>query len=127
MSFKPFLAAQGDILLRRVDIPLSKVKPKSEIARDPDGAIVAARGEVSGHRHAIYGGGSDVMFFRDDGLAHAASSPPGDLYIGHILVGRAEGVPMQHEEHGAIHLEKGVYEVRRQQEWTAEKARIVAD
>ena len=113
--------AQGDVLLERVaDASVSGAVAKP----DADGAVVLARGEVTGHRHAFYGSG--VVMFRDDALAR--DIPP-ELYVGHIVVsdGPAE---LRHEEHDTIALPAGTYRVRRQREFNpgpSEQARIVAD
>jgi hypothetical protein len=111
--------AQGDVILERVpDAPVTGtiVKP------DPDKAVVLARGEVTGHRHAFYGGG--VAMFRDDGLARDI---PAELYIGHIKIGGKKEAKLRHEEHDTISLPPGNYRVRRQREFDAGEARVVAD
>jgi hypothetical protein len=109
--------AQGDIILERV----ADAAPSEPINVDPDGAVVLARGEVTGHRHAFYGG---AVMFRDDALAR--DLPP-QLYLGHIKIADRGGATLKHEEHDAIKLPKGTYRVRRQREWDAGAARIVAD
>jgi hypothetical protein len=121
------LYAQGDII-----IELVKAEPKAaakvgkadgrETGIDPDGSVVLARGEVTGHRHR-FTGDSGVALFRDDALARDV---PSELYIGHVKVGAA-GADLVHEEHDTISLPAGTYCIRRQREWTAEKARVVAD
>ena len=119
------LYAQGDIIIELVD-----QKPKTKIGAasptsagtDPDGSIVLARGEVTGHRHR-FDANAGVTMFRDDALAREV---PDGLYIGHVKVG-AKGAELLHEEHGTISLPKGTYRIRRQREWTAEQARIVED
>lgn len=108
--------AQGDILLERVD----DAKTGAEINRDPDGAVVLARGEVTGHRHAFMSG---AVMFRDDGLARDIA--PG-LYLGHVTIASG-GAALRHEEHGTIDLPAGTYRVRRQREFDAGEARLVAD
>lgn len=109
--------AQGDIILERVgDAPAA-----SPINVDPDGAVVLACGEVTGHRHAFYGGG--VTMFRDDALARDV---PASLYIGHVTIADG-GADLKHEEHATIALPSGTYRIRRQREWTAGDARVVAD
>lgn len=111
--------AQGDIVLERVDdqAPTGKL-----VARDPDGAVVLARGEVTGHRHAFYG--ANVVMFRDDALAR--DMPP-ELYVGHVRV-KDDSARLEHEEHAAITLPRGTYRVRRQREFDGlESARVVSD
>jgi hypothetical protein len=111
--------AQGDIVLERVEDQPATGKL---VARDLDGAVVLARGEVTGHRHAFYQG--NVVMFRDDGLAR--DLPP-ELYVGHIRI-KSESVQLRHEEHAAITLPRGTYRVRRQREFDGlEAARVVSD
>lgn len=118
MSKKKIVYAQGDVLLERVD----DVKPSGEINInvDPDGAVVLGRGEVTGHRHAFYDRG--VTMFRDDALARDV---PSGLYIGHVKV--EAPTALKHEEHSKIDLPAGTYRVRRQREFNAGEARLVAD
>ena len=112
------LYAQGDILLERV----ADAKPTNPINVDPDGAVVLARGEVTGHRHAFYGG---ATMFRDDALARDI---PAQLYLGHIKIADKGGAELRHEEHGTIDISAGTYRVRRQREFDAvQQSRIVAD
>ena len=101
------LYAQGDVVLELVE----DATPSNLLPIDADGAVVLARGELTGHRHAFYGGG--VTLFRDDSLAREV--PPA-LYIGHVKVS-AHCADLQHEEHATIALPVGTYRVRRQQEW----------
>lgn len=116
------LYAQGDVILERVDdVPIpASARP---VATDPDGAVVLARGEVTGHRHAFYAAGGEVTMFRDDGLG---SGMPAELYVGHVKI-EVPTAKLQHEEHGTIELPKGLYRIRRQREFNAGEMRIVAD
>jgi len=92
------------------------------VERDADGAVVLARGEVTGHRHAFHGG--NVVMFRDDALAR---DMPSELYVGHIRV-KGESADLRHEEHDTITLPKGTYRVRRQREFDGlEAARVLED
>jgi hypothetical protein len=111
--------AQGDIVLELVE---DCVLSGDVVDRDDDGAVVLARGEVTGHRHAFYGG--NVVMFRDDALAR---DMPAELYVGHIRV-RGDSAELRHEEHSTITLPKGTYRVRRQREYDGlETMRVVAD
>jgi hypothetical protein len=101
------LYAQGDILLELVD----DAAPNNLLANDADGAVVLARGELTGHRHAFHSG--EVVLFRDEALARAV---PLALYIGHIKIS-SPSADLQHEEHATITLPAGTYQVRRQREW----------
>jgi hypothetical protein len=103
------LYAQGDIILERVD----DTDPVTPVRSDQDGAVVLARGELTGHRHAFYGQG--VMMFRDDALAR---DMPSYLYLGHVRID-VPSAELRHEEHATIELPAGTYRVRRQREWDA--------
>lgn len=109
--------AQGDILIERV----ADAVESEPINVDPDGAVVLARGEVTGHRHAFYAG---AMMFRDDALARDI---PAELYLGHVKIAAKGGAELRHEEHDTIKLPKGTYRIRRQREFDAGEARLVAD
>ena len=111
------LFAQGDLLIERVDdiLPCGTI-----LTAAGDGAMVLAEGEVSGHRHALYG---EVAMFRDDSLAW--DIPP-ELYVGHVRV-QGPSARLEHDEHDAISLPRGTYRVRRQRELEPRDARIVAD
>lgn len=114
---KRMFYAQGDILIERVaDVPAG-----NPVNVDLDGAVVLARGEVTGHRHAFYGG---AMMFRDDALAR---DMPSELYLGHVKIAANGGAELRHEEHDTIRLPKGTYRIRRQREFDAGEARLVAD
>ena len=113
------MVRQGDILLELVEAASDAGQP---IGNDPDGAVVLARGEVTGHRHALYGG--SVTMFRDEALARDMSDA--SLYVGHVVIERDDAA-LTHEEHDAIPLARGVWRVRRQREFDAAQARIVAD
>ncbi len=110
---------QGDVCIERVaDAPVSGPL----VPPHPDGAVVLAEGEVTGHRHAFYGGA--VTLFRDDGLAR---DMPSGLYIGHLIVSDPDA-RLAHEEHDTITLPQGTYRVRRQREFEERAAtRLVED
>jgi len=101
---------QGDVLLVRVE-GLFATKGK-KLARE-DGRIVLAHGEVTGHAHAIEAEGAD-LYEAADGKR--------------FLEVRGATATLSHEEHGAIMLDPGVYEVRRQREYVPQAPpRRVAD
>lgn len=82
-----------------------------EIQRDERGRIVLAEGELTGHAHAIADEGAVLM---SDGERIAVLS-----------VERA--VTLTHEEHRALEVAPGEWEVRRQREHTIFGPRRVAD
>lgn len=100
---------QGDLLFIR----LGKARRAAE---HPDGAVLA-RGEATGHAHAIAPedlAGCEV--FVDDRGRLVVNVAPG------------AGVSVRHEEHGTVTLDPGIWEVRRQREYDAEREwRRIAD
>lgn len=98
------LYRQGDILIRKVrSIPGQTTKRASGIL---------AFGEVTGHCHKL------------DNLEAAEVLEVGtDMY----LRVSDEGVRIVHDEHSAIALSAGNYEVVRQREYSPEAIRNVAD
>ena len=102
---------QGDVLLIAVDSLPAHLSP---VPLD-NGRTVLAYGEVTGHAHAIW---SDrVQFFREDGSGR-----------GFIQVHGSGPVALSHEEHTAIPLDPGTYEVVRQREYEPKaRPRAVAD
>jgi hypothetical protein len=102
------LCAQGDILVERVaDAPVSGRTLRVADAAGAAGAVVVAEGELSGHRHTLFG---CVTLYRDDGLARDI---PDNLYIGHVQV-TGPAARLEHDEHTAIELPPGTYRLRRQ-------------
>ncbi|MEU3777714.1 hypothetical protein AB0F11_31860 [Streptomyces sp. NPDC032472] len=105
---------QGDVLI--VPIAESAVPPHAadapEEPRDGRGRMVLARGEVTGHAHAVLGPGRLVR--------EAGSFGPQLLHL-------PDGGRVVHEEHAAIPLPKGWYRVVRQREYVPGAVRMVAD
>jgi hypothetical protein len=97
---------QGDVLIERVEkIPTGLAKQK------PDGRIILAHGEVTGHHHSV-----------DADAADWWKEGNGDHYLDVRSV-----TEVVHQEHGAISLAPGKYRVRRQREYSPEAIRNVAD
>lgn len=96
---------QGDVLIAVVDtIPADAV-------RRPD--VVLAEGEITGHRHRI----------QDETTAELWTALDGLLYLKVI----AETATLVHDEHGPITLQRGLYRVWRQREYTPQAFRTVYD
>lgn len=105
-----FQAHQGDVYLRQV-----KSVPKTVMPVEfKNGPVILAYGEVTGHCHAIHT--PKVAMFRDDGGG-------GGTFI-NVPAG---GASLTHEEHGAIAIPPGDYEVVVQSSYTPEAIRNVAD
>lgn len=105
------LAAQGDVLIRRVDDRGDALTPI------PDSGYPVVRGEVGRNTHAVYGAG-----FYDP----ASGGSQGDLLLGVLTVPVGGQVLLSHPEHGGFLIEPGTYELRRQRE-QADEIRMVAD
>jgi hypothetical protein len=104
--------AQGDVLLLRVaDVERADLGTFSS-------PVILAEGEVTGHRHAFYGG---AVMFRDDALAGNVTS---ELYIGHVKIAAGGAVlehgsgPGQRGDHDPINIPPGTYIALRQREYT---------
>lgn len=94
---------QGDVFLVRVPkIPKDAAPEK--------GPIILAHGEVTGHAHRV--------------KSRSAKMFSG---AGRRFLQASKAVAVEHEEHGTIELEPGVYEVRIQREYSPEAIRNVAD
>ncbi|WP_157245220.1 hypothetical protein [Nonomuraea typhae] len=93
---------QGDILILPVaeDSVPEHVRSTPPEARDARGRLVLALGEATGHAHAIPGPGTLVLERDGGGFLHLPS-----------------GGRLVHEEHSAIALPKGWFQVVRQREY----------
>lgn len=115
---------QGDVCFEPVTDGRVAGRPVPPAA---DGGFVVALGELTGHKHAVYG--ADVEHFQSDTVPSANGA---DLIIGHIRIGPA-GAVLRHEEHAPVTLPPGLYRVRRQREYDDRRearfgsSRLVAD
>jgi hypothetical protein len=96
---------QGDVLLKRI-----KLIPRDAQSTANNGSVVLARGEVTGHAHAI------------TSLACALF-----LYGNRRFLQVNEESILTHQEHGPITIPAGNFEVIIQREYTPEEIRNVAD
>ncbi len=98
---------------RQGDIFISQVSEMPEESRNrPLPNAILAHGELTGHSHRIENPQTAALFAGD-----------GCLYL-HVL---AEIARIVHDEHSAIALERGLYRVWRQREYTPQRAVIVQD
>ena len=107
------LAAQGDVLFRRIE-----VLPDAVVERQMDGPIVVARSET-GHHHVI-----------EDPTVTVFEKAERDPLICYLRVdGDFADVQhlRSHDTHETLRLRRGTWEVRRQCEWAPEGMRSVAD
>jgi len=106
------MVRQGDVLL----VPVKSIP--TDLKSDNRPKCILAYGEVSGHHHRFEGG--KVTAFYKEGDA-------GEPISGGMLRGSAtdvrfisvpkDGAALVHEEHDAIQVAPGTYEVRRQREF----------
>jgi hypothetical protein len=89
---------QGDVCIIKVDILPVSAKKQSR----PKDRLVLEYGEVTGHAHAI----QDI--------------DKCDMYLEGTrrFLEVCYAVPLTHEEHDTIILEPGVYEIKRQRQWS---------
>lgn len=107
-------AAQGDLLVRRIDnLPkgLKKIKPEK-------GKYVLAHSET-GHHHVVKSNPGVECFMGDDPL------------VSYMTVIDQTEVVLEHlrnfDKHESILVKGGTYEIRRQREYVPEGYRRVAD
>jgi hypothetical protein len=102
------LIRQGDLLLVPVRVP-------SLVSAVRSGRLVLAEGEATGHAHVV-----------DDERASLHRVRGNDTWF--LRVEDGEPVLLVHEEHDALSVLPGVYEVRRQREYVPrEVSRWVRD
>lgn len=114
------LVRQGDVLL----VPVDRVPAG---ARDvtPADRVVLAEGEATGHAHVVEGGGARLLSWRE---RQPARFRPGTPVLTYLTVPAGSSALLVHEEHDAIPIASGLYEVRRQREYLPGRAsRRVAD
>jgi hypothetical protein len=95
---------QGDVLL----VPIAAV-PEGAKPLHPE-RLVIAEGEVTGHVHELVGGEVELFEGAEAVFVKIMASPE-----------------WRHAEHATQTIEPGIYEVRRQREYTPEAFRQVAD
>jgi hypothetical protein len=104
--FKEFMMwRQGDVLFAKIETIPDSIQRRAD--------LVLAEGEVTGHRHRI----------QDEATAELWAGQDGLLYLKVI----ADEATVIHDEHAAIRLERGLYRVWQQREYTPEKPRPVYD
>lgn len=94
---------QGDVLVRRVNS-----LPNEAVQLQTEGPVILARGEATGHAHAL----EEADLFRDDER----------LYV---VLGRETS--LTHEEHDTVRLGPGIWEVLRQRSYEPRGNRLAAD
>ncbi|MGH9203904.1 MAG: hypothetical protein ACRD2A_21975 [Vicinamibacterales bacterium] len=97
----------GDVFLIQVRVvPTGLVR----VPRDASGRIILARGETTGHAHAIQDQDAEMLW-----------DP--ELEERFLEVLRDSGVKLSHEEHDPLVVPRGVYRVFRQREYEPNEER----
>lgn len=110
---------QGDVLLELV-----AALPKGAKDVSPEGRIVLAYGEVTGHAHAVYQEPDvDARHDTPTGKLPARLWDAGAERFLQVI----EKTALRHEEHAAVPLEPGIYRVTTQREYSPEEIRRVSD
>lgn len=105
-------ARQGDVMVERV-----RAGKWAAINGD---RVILAYGEATGHCHEVLA--DDPMLETDVPAAQLFEAPDGTRYL---LVVRA--CQLVHQEHGAIPLASGTYQVTRQRQYSPQAIRPVED
>ena len=100
---------QGDVLLCAID----RIPPEAKPAPTNGDRVIVALGELTGHAHAF--AAAEAQLFQEK------SSRRSFLVIGE------KGARLCHEEHAAILVPTGHYELRRQREYTPKMPSLVGD
>jgi hypothetical protein len=100
---------QGDVLIEPLPAGTRIPDGASAVPRD-QGRVVLAYGERTGHAHAIHDEEALLLAFGDERFLKLGAS-----------------VMLRHEEHDAIPLPAGDYEVIQQREYSPEAIRNVRD
>ena len=106
------LLRQGDVIL----IPVNEIPQNTKPVPREAGRVVLAHGEITGHHHSIV----------DDGAELVTAEHANELRVW-LSVTAAEPVALTHQEHDTILVDPGLYEVRRQREYSPEALRNVQD
>lgn len=101
----------GDVVLITRPIP----DAATETSR---GRLTLAEGEVTGHAHVI--DHPDAILLTVPASLEAAEPAAPVTTLTFLRVLAAAGVELTHEEHAALVIPPGEYEVLRQREWTDE-------
>lgn len=112
------ICAQGDVLIRRVaEIPASATPVPAE-----NGSIIVTHSET-GHHHSM------VLDRKDGAPSVEMFSATDNPLLAWIKVNRPTSLDhlRPHDTHESIMFQPGIYEVRRQREYTPEGWRRVED
>ena len=103
---------QGDVLI----VPCKSIPATASIALPEAGRLIVARGEATGHHHS-FPWMRGATLFRDDGAGSGGAQ----------YVKVEQETPLEHQEHTALVVAPGVYEVRIQRTMASGLVRRVED
>jgi len=110
-------AAQGDLFIRRIDSLPKDVKPMEH----ENGSFIVAHSET-GHNHVIEKKPNVSMFISDDSMVSylqvVEALDEVEVFIEHLR---------SFDTHEPISISPGIYEIRRQREYTPEGWKRVED
>ncbi|HUY10572.1 MAG TPA: hypothetical protein VMW80_14215 [Candidatus Dormibacteraeota bacterium] len=89
---------QGDVLVERVR---RRTLPKGTFVAPRQGRLILAYGEATGHHHSVAVADGEMV----ETAAHE------------VFLQIMKTTDLQHQEHGSLRLDKGVYKVTIQQEY----------
>lgn len=112
---------QGDVLLKKISVDPKDIPEGATDVTPKDGRIVLAYGEVTGHAHAF--AEPEVKAGKLKALSKTGVWDPSAERFIQVL----EKTALTHEEHSPVELDKGIYEVVQQREYSPEEIRRVAD
>lgn len=97
------LIRQGDVLL----VPVHRIPEGAKLEKKRK---TVAYGEVTGHHHDLVGTEVEIYALEDQLFAKVG-----------------QDVQITHQEHSALAVDEGLYEIRIQQEYTPQEVRRVLD
>jgi hypothetical protein len=117
MKIKPVTvgAAQGDLLIYRVD----SIPKKAKKVEPENGRLIIARGEATGHHHSLPHE-RGVTLFMDE-----SSKAP----LMYFEIETKKSKPLEHQEHHTIPFTKGIFKVEPQRTYQVGMgvSRVVVD
>jgi hypothetical protein len=105
----PVMIRQGDVLL----VPAKRQPGTLKEVKHDNGSVVLAYGEQTGHAHKINANSGVALLERK--LVATSGQHTDQRFLQVLTEG---GVKLTHEEHAAVTVPPGFYEVRMQREYT---------
>ncbi|CPV66416.1 hypothetical protein [Mycobacteroides abscessus] len=109
-------AAQGDVLVLRVET--------DNVDTPMPQTVVVVQSEASTNTHTLHPSGN--CFWEASDQALLSGTTDAGLVLGKLTIPEGSTALLSHQEHGALEILPGTYEIRRQREF-AESWRMVSD